>query len=120
MMKMQQDTERGAPLGLFSHLVVGTILELKEQDEPTHGLRITEQLIAKTNSLIDPGQTYLTLKRLTGRKLVQPTNGASHGVKTYVVTPAGMQAFAATDKYIQIAAKLQRKGKYERKTRSGP
>ena len=68
MMKSDPNTERGAPLGLFSHLVLGTILELKEQNQPTHGLRITEHLMAATNTLIDPGQTYLTLKRLAARQ----------------------------------------------------
>ena len=122
LMKQQPDTERGSPLGLFSYLVLGTVLQLKEENKPTHGLRITEQLMTELNTLIDPGQVYLTLKRLAARQLVhkeqQPTDKARRSrVTEYSVTPTGEQAMVTTEKYLEVAARFAG-GRHEHKPKA--
>ena len=115
MMKNQSEADRGAPLGLFSYLVAASIPILQDN---AFGLKITELLIAELKTLIDPGQVYLTLKRLKARGLVRKdqvkrSEGAGV-VEGYTLTRDGEQALERTANYIAVASKFSR-GSYARK-----
>lgn len=108
LMKKESKADRGSPLGLFSYLVMASIPKLKHN---AFGLRITEYLIDELKTLIDPGQVYLTLKRLEGRHLIRKDvlrREAAGDVSVYTVTKSGEQALAATHRYIQVAVKISR------------
>lgn len=98
--------ERGPTLGLFSYLVT---LSIKQLEENAYGLRITKHLISTLSEIIDPGQVYLTLKRLEERGLVESTQvtlreGAR--VKQYRLTTSGINAMTATANYVRAAIEI--------------
>lgn len=109
LMKQEGKTDRGSPLGLFSYLVMASIPHLKNE---AFGLRITEFLIDELKTLIDPGQVYLTLKRLEARRpsLIrkEATRTGAHPSTLYSVTKEGEQALAKTERYIAVAARFSR------------
>ena len=117
LMKKESKADRGCPLGLFSYLVMASIPKLKDK---AFGLRITEYLIDELKTLIDPGQVYLTLKRLEARHLIRkevPRGEAAGNVTLYSVTKDGEQALAKTERYIQVAAKFGRGTHEETRTK---
>ena len=106
MMKLEGNVERGSPLALFSYLVIASIPPLKKD---AYGLRIAHRLIRDLGTLIDPGQIYLTLKRLKKRGLVQfdpKINTDDERKKVYVVTKLGIKAMDKAELYIGLATKM--------------
>lgn len=98
-------SSRETSVGFFSLLVMLAIMTLGKD---AYGLRITEFLISKLEFLVDPGQVYLTLKRLEGRGMVKSRDAPSRGpsVKVYRLTETGTAAVAASLRYAHVAVHL--------------